>query len=140
MESELKAPIVNEELRKLLADHSEVQGQIDAENRKRVPDSLKVSGLKRQKLRIRDEMAGIIAALPPSAYKPIDPRLFAMSDDELQMKLLKQQRMLDRRAARVGQNAFELSNLRSKLGDVEFEIERRNLQELFPEKQVSKAA
>ena len=39
--------------------HKEIQTSIDEENRRAIPDELLVNQLKRQKLRIKDELANL---------------------------------------------------------------------------------
>jgi hypothetical protein len=45
----------------LTAKHAELEREIDEENRRPMPDSLHLSELKRQKLRIKEEIARLSA-------------------------------------------------------------------------------
>ncbi len=50
---------VQERIETLKAKHSELEAAIEEENARPLPDSAKVAGLKRQKLRIKDEIADL---------------------------------------------------------------------------------
>ena len=50
---------VQERIETLKAKHSELEAAIEEENARPLPDSTKVAGLKRQKLRIKDEIADL---------------------------------------------------------------------------------
>ena len=51
-----------EHLASLRAEHQELEAQIDEEMQKLVPDDIRIQELKRQKLRIKDEMAVLSSA------------------------------------------------------------------------------
>jgi hypothetical protein len=46
-----------EQLASLRAEHHELEAQIDQEMQRPVPDTIRVTEMKRQKLRIKDEIA-----------------------------------------------------------------------------------
>lgn len=48
---------VEEHIRALKAKHAELEGQIIHENSRPHPDQIAIAGLKKQKLKIKDELA-----------------------------------------------------------------------------------
>jgi uncharacterized protein YdcH (DUF465 family) len=129
--------ILTEELRKLAAEHTQLEQAIKDAN---PHDEQEIKRLKKQKVLLKDKMAAMIKSLPRVQFLPTDPKLFALTDSELQLELSKRQRMLNRRKERVGERAAELTILQSKLRDVELEIDRRELEAMFAEEPLSEAA
>ncbi len=137
MDFSTRAPVVKDELRGFIQMHAELETMISAESQQRVPDQRTITCLKKQKLQLKDKMQRALAALPHSEFRPVDAKLFAMTDKELSSEHAKRSRALRRREQHVDPTSSELVQLRAAVAEVQFEIDRRELEALFSDEKVA---
>lgn len=120
-----KTVILTQQMRRLLEEHQQCEVSLIAETGRLAPNPDVVGSLKRRKLAIKDQMQRLATMLPPSQYAPIDPMLYALSDEELQKRRKDAERRCRRAEGIYGPTASELVKVRAECRALEIETDRR---------------
>lgn len=121
--------VLNTEIKRLMDLHQRLQDQLDTELLSLWPRNDVINPLKRRKLQVKDKIVAIAATITPTV--PINPSLFALSDEAVEEKLTELNLDLQAKTSRLGPTARELIEVKSDVSAVEREIERRKIERLL---------
>ncbi len=124
--------VLNEQLKNLLVQHQDLDARITAHEGARFPDRDEIKRLKKEKLAVKDQMERLSAELPASAYAPINPSLYPLSDAELDAKLTAKQNERQRLSQHKNPTSSDLSKLDSEIRTIQLEIDRREWESVVP--------